>query len=79
MIVFGLLGIVEVRKCLNPLHFVKIVLAPKILTPTELVSVGAPQHQLPVCYDTGSVSILVSLQNKRKLGHANIFPLACWN
>ena len=42
MNVLGYFGIVEVRKCSNPYHFVKIVLAPEILTPTELGSVGAP-------------------------------------
>ena len=42
MNVLDYFGIVEVRKCSTPLHFVKIVLAPKILTPTELGSVGAP-------------------------------------
>ena len=42
MIVFGLLDKAEVRKCSNPYHFVKLVLAPDVLTPTELGSVGAP-------------------------------------
>ena len=32
------------QKCSKLMHFAKIVLASEILTPTELGSVGAPQH-----------------------------------
>ena len=43
MIVFGLIGIIEVKNVQN-CNFCENFLAPEILTPTELGSVGAPQH-----------------------------------
>ena len=52
MNVLDYFGIVEVRKCSTSLHFVEIVLAPEILTPTELGSVGAPQHHCSQIYNS---------------------------